>query len=184
MRGGEGVVDVNIAKRGQSVDDRGVVLLLALVEAGVFEQQDVAVLHRGDGGGGLVADAVFREGDRAAEALGDRCGDGPQRVFRVRSRFRAAEMGEQDHLAALVGDVLDRGQHAVDAGRVGDLPVLHRHVEIDAHENALALGIELIERAERHRFLLVSAAQAARVISLLGMNSSSRPIAGRKEQTA
>ena len=57
-------------------------------------------------------------------------------------------MGEQDHLAALVGNLADSGSHALDAGRVGDLAVFDRHVEIDAHEHALARHVGFIERVE------------------------------------
>jgi hypothetical protein len=57
-------------------------------------------------------------------------------------------MREQDHLAALVGDFLDGLRHALDARDVGDPAVLHRHVEIDAHEHALAGKIGGIEGSE------------------------------------
>src|SRR5215471_257024 len=57
-------------------------------------------------------------------------------------------MGEQDHLAALVGNLPDGRSHALDAGRVRDLAVLDRHIEIDAHEHALAPHVSLIERVE------------------------------------
>ena len=62
--------------------------------------------------------------------------------------FRPAEMREQDDLAALVGDFGDGRRDALDAGRVGDLAVLHRHVEVDAQQHALALDVGLIEGAE------------------------------------
>ena len=57
-------------------------------------------------------------------------------------------MGQQDHLPALVGDLVDGRQDALDAGRIGDPAVLHRHVEIDAHEDALSLDVGLVEGAE------------------------------------
>ena len=63
--------------------------------------------------------------------------------------LRAAEMREQDHLGALVGDLGDGGRHALDAGGVGDHAVLHRHVEVDAHQHALALHVDVVEGAER-----------------------------------
>ena len=62
--------------------------------------------------------------------------------------FGAAEMRQQDHLAALVGDLGDGRRDSLDAGRVRDLAVLHRHVEIDAHQHALALEVGVIEGAE------------------------------------
>src|SRR5260370_36280812 len=57
-------------------------------------------------------------------------------------------MGEQDHFAALVGDLANGRSHALDAGRVRDLAVFDRHVEIDAHEHALTPHVGLIERVE------------------------------------
>ena len=110
MGGREGVVDIEIAERGERLDEFGVVLLLALVEAGVLEQQHVAVLQRRDRRGRDRADAVGGEGDRLARRSATRGGDRAQRIGRVRPALGPAEMGEQDHLAALVGDLADRRQ--------------------------------------------------------------------------
>ena len=63
--------------------------------------------------------------------------------------LRPAEMREQDDLAALVGDFPDRRRRALDARRVREFAVVHRHVEIDAHEHALALHVGVVEAAER-----------------------------------
>src|SRR5215470_20294613 len=57
-------------------------------------------------------------------------------------------MGKQNHPAALVGNLADGRSRALDAGRVGHFAVLDRHVEVDAHEHALALHVGLIERAK------------------------------------
>ena len=119
---------------------------------------DVAGLHRGDGALGGFADAVVREADMPLEHARDFGRDRLERLLRI-AALRPAEMRKQDHLAALAGDLLDGRRDALDARRVGDLAVLHRHVEIDAHEHALAGDVSLIERAEvrmlmssRHRF--------------------------------
>ncbi len=63
--------------------------------------------------------------------------------------LRAAEMRQQNHLAALVGDLGDRRRHAFDAGCVGDDAVFHRHVEIGAHQHALSLHVGVVEGAKR-----------------------------------
>ena len=47
--------------------------------------------------------------------------------------------------APLSGQLLQRRHRAVDAGRVGDLAVLHRHVEVDAHQDALAGNVEVVD---------------------------------------
>ena len=79
----------------------------------------------------------------------DACATGRSDSFGSRP-FGPAEMGEQDDPAALVRDLPDRRQHALDAGRVGDAAVLHRHVEVDPDQNPLALeAAGVVKGAER-----------------------------------
>ena len=79
--------------------------------------------------------------------LRQRGGDRLQRILGVAS-LRPAEMREQDDLAALVGNFGDRRCDALEPGRVGDAAILHRHVEVDAQQHALALYVDVIEGAE------------------------------------
>ena len=50
VRGGEGVVDIDVAELGERGDEGRIVLFLAGVEARVLQAEDVAGLHRGDRG--------------------------------------------------------------------------------------------------------------------------------------
>ena len=51
------------------------------------------------------------------------------------------------------------GANAFEPGGVGDVPILHGHVEIDAQQHALALYVDVIEGAECFgHFLLLSRA--------------------------
>ena len=162
VRGGEGVVDIDIAERGEFLGEGLVVFLLARMEAGVFEAQNVAVAHFGDGCLRLGTDAVRGERNRALDDprhLGD---DRPQRIFRIGPVFGAAEMRQQDHLAALVGDLGDGRGDFFDAGRVRDLAVLHGHVEIDAQQDALALHVGVVEATKSHGGRLGSACDGRR----------------------
>ena len=84
------------------------------------------------------ADAVFGESHRPFDDARDFGGDGLQRMLRI-AALRPAEMRQQDHLAALVGELGDGRGDFLDAGGVGDLAVLHRHVEVDAHKTRLPL---------------------------------------------
>ena len=149
MGGGEGVIDIDVAELGELVDMGRIVLLLALMEAGVLEQKHVAVLHLGDRVVGCLADAVGREGDRPLDDVGDRGGDGFERIGLVRAALGPAEMREQNDLAALVRDLRDGRRDALDARRIGHPAVLRRNVEIDAQQNALAGDVGVVERAER-----------------------------------
>ena len=153
MRGRERVVDPDVAELGERRDEGWIVFFLARIEARVLQADDVALLHRRHRALSGLADAVVDEFHRPLEDMGDLSGHRLERLLRV-APLRAAEMREQDHLGALVGDLGDRVRHALDAGGVGDHAVLHRHVEIDAHQHAFALHVDVVEGAERAHGLL------------------------------
>ncbi len=71
VAGAEGVVDVEVAERGDLRGEGGVALLLLGVEAEVLEEDDFAGLQRGAGLGDRRADAVGQEADRLAQQLGE-----------------------------------------------------------------------------------------------------------------
>ncbi len=149
--GGEGVVDVKVAVLGERVGKGAVVLFLALVEAGVFEEQHGAVLERGDGLAGGVADAVLGERDGAADFLGERVGDRAERHLGVALALRPAEVREEDHLGALVRELGDGRRDGVEAGAVADLAVRHGDVEVHAGEDALAGHVaDVVEPEDVH----------------------------------
>ncbi len=78
----EGVVDPDVAERGERRDIGRIVLLLADVEARVLEAEDVAVLHRRDRRFGDRADAIIGKGDVALQMLRQRRRDGLERILR------------------------------------------------------------------------------------------------------
>ena len=145
VRGRERVVDPQIAQGGERGEELRIVVLLALVKAGILQTENVAGPQRGDRRLRLRADAVLREGDRPAEDLRHDGRNRPERLLRIRP-LRPAEMREQDHLAALVGDLADGRHHPLDPGEIADLAVLEGNVEIDAQQNPLAP--EVAEQAE------------------------------------
>ncbi len=151
MRDREAVVDIEVAERRQLARERRIVLFLAGMEARVFEQQHIARIELGDRGLGGLADAIVRERDRAADGARHLGGERPER-FLVVAALRPAEMRNEDHLAALAGDLVDGRRHALDAGDVGDLAVLHRRVEVDAQEHAFAVDVDVVEGAEAMAF--------------------------------
>ena len=69
VRGRERVVDVEIAQRGQPARESGIVRLVLLVIADVFEQEDLARLQPVHGLDRRLADAVFGELDFPAHPL-------------------------------------------------------------------------------------------------------------------
>ena len=147
VRGRERVVDPEVAEFCQRGDETGLVFLLAAVEAGVLEAQHVAGPERRDRGFRRRPDAVRRKRDRTLDHARDCLGHRAQRLRRIRP-LGPAKVGEQDDLAALLSDLRDGRGDALDPGRVGDLPVLHRHVEVDPHQHAFAADLGFIESAE------------------------------------
>ena len=147
VRRRERVVDPDVAELCQFRHEGRIVLLLFLVEAGVLQAEDVAILHRGDGLGSGLADAVVGEGDRLVDDLRQCGGDGLERILGV-AALGPAEMGEQDDLAALGGNLGDGRRDALEPCRIGDAAAFHGHVEVDAQQHALALHVDVIEGAE------------------------------------
>ena len=143
----EGVVDVDVAERRQLLGEPGVVAGLLRVEAKVLQQEHVAGPERGRRLRGRGADAVVRGRDRAAEQLREarRHGRHAQPVDDL--PLGPAEVGHEHDRAALVLQVGDRGQGGADARVVDDAAAFERHVEVDAHERALARERVVGERA-------------------------------------
>ena len=75
VRRREGVIDVEVAELRQRGDELRIVLLLSLVEARVLEEENVAILHRGDRGLRRRSYAVLDERDRAVERHDQRRND-------------------------------------------------------------------------------------------------------------
>ena len=138
VRRREGVADEDIAELGQLLGKGWIVLLLAGVEAQVLQHGDVAVLQRACDLGGRFADAVGGEGDRPAEQLRELGRDGLQRILRIGSALGPAEMRDDNDAGAALGQVLEPGHDTLQACGVGDPAVLGRHVEVGAHQHALA----------------------------------------------
>ena len=140
--GAEGVEHEDVAVGRERLGDLGVVLLLALVEADVLEDEDLAILEGVDGGLGLLAVGVVDELHVIAGNLGELVGgrlEGELGLGAV--ALGAAEVAHEDDLGALVLEVLDGRDGGAHAGVVGHDAVLQRHVEVDAHEDALARDV-------------------------------------------
>ena len=143
----ERVVHVDVGVGRERLRELRVVLLLLRVEAEVLEQQDLARPQPLDGVLGPDAERVA--GDRhvpAEELASRRCATG-----RSRRLSWTLPSGRPRWLAridpgALAEQGADGGHRGPDARVVGDLAVLERDVEVDAHEDALARGVDVADR--------------------------------------
>jgi hypothetical protein len=145
MRGGEGVVHVDVAQRRDPSRQRIVVLLLALVEAAVLQQRGAA------GGDVDPIQPAAHQRNVLTEQLGQAPRHRGQRFLLVELALgRTPEMRHQ-HQPCIPGQrVLDAGQGGADARVVADDPVFERHVEILAHQHPLAGEIEVGHLQDGH----------------------------------
>jgi len=136
VRGAEGVVDVDVGQRGELARERLVVLLLALVEAAVLEQHDLAGLHVD------AVDPVRDQRHLAAQQLAQALRDRRQRILGLELALgRAAQVRGDHHRGTGVERQLDAGHRGADAGVLGDVAgIVLRHVEVGTDEDALAGG--------------------------------------------
>ncbi len=145
MHGAEAVGDEQVGELGELVGELAaldrVLAGLGRVEADVLQQRDLAVLQRRDGGLGRLADGVGGERDRLAQQLAQAHGDRRERVLLVRLRvdaLGAAQVRGDDDLGAALQQGAESGHRGADPAVVGDARAVERHVEVGAHQHALA----------------------------------------------
>ena len=147
----ESVVDVHVGQVGQAVRERGVVLGLARLVADVLEHEHVAGPQRVDLGAHLVADHARSELHRGLDQLSQPLRGRAQRQLGLAVLGPAQVRGEHE-LGAAPAQLLDGREGGADAGVVGDVPVVERDVEVDPHEDALVLDVDIVERLHSRRW--------------------------------
>ena len=146
MGGAERVVDVGVAELGELLAKRRVVLLLALVEAQVLEQEHVPLAKRRRLLLRVLAHRVARERNWLAEKLRQTQGGWAQRELLLEALARrTAEVAHENDARAVADKLLDGRQRRFDARVIGHDAVGYGNVEINAHENALATRIKLVD---------------------------------------
>ncbi len=148
VRGRESVVHVNIAVFRECCHEIRIVLFLAFMKAGIFEQQNLSRLQNRNGLGGVVADAIGREQHNLVERLREHGHESASSDSDLSTPLGRPKCESKITFAPLSESSRMVGKHALDAGRVGDAAIFHRHVEIDADENAFVVYVGLIECAE------------------------------------
>ena len=120
--------------------------LLSTAESGVLQQNDLPILHFCNSLLGIFANNVVVLCKdhlgiyQLSQTLCNRC----QRELILRTVLRLAQVGAQYNLASVSDQLLDGGKSSLDPVVVGDNPILKGNVEIAAHENVLALYVDII----------------------------------------
>ena len=150
---GKGVIDIEIAEPGQRRCKSRVIGFLAGLKTGVLQQQNIAIAHIGDGGSSIIPDQVIDKINGLAEQVSERLRHRLQRQTGDAATLGATEMRQQDYFRAGFAQEINGRQGRLQTGIVGDDPILHRHVEIDAHEHALAGQFSVLDTADRRHDL-------------------------------
>ncbi len=143
--GAEGVHDVDVAQRRHLLRQRLVVFLLALEEAGVFAQHDLAgrQLH--------AVDPVAHQRHHLAQVLRQPCGDQGQGLLGIElAGLGAAQVRGDQHRGAALQRQLQGRQGGAQARVRADLAGVDRHIEVLADQQALAGEIEVGHAEDGH----------------------------------
>ena len=143
VRRAKGVVYENIRKACQRLGKFRVVFGFFLVITHVFKQGDFAVLKRCGNIFSIVADDVAAHTNGLPKQLGK-----PYR-YRRKAEFgqpfalRTTEMRAKNNPCPVLNKIFYGGQRRHNAFVICDDAVLQRNVEIAAHQNALALYVNI-----------------------------------------
>ena len=148
MHDAEAVGDEDLTESGDLLGVCGALFRILAgflrVETHVLQQHDVAIVHSGDLGLGVLTIGVGSQRNGDAKQLAETGGDRSQGQFRNDLALRTAEVGHQNDLSALLAQSLDGRQGGLDATIIGDRGAVQRNVEIGANQNALALEISKV----------------------------------------
>ena len=148
MAAAESIVNISIGQRSQILRELGHVLGLFLAEAGVLQQDDVAVVHSSDSSLCVLAHdvVVVSKHDGLAQLCTQSHSNRGEAELCLRAVLRLAQMAAQNDLRAVIDQLLDGGQSRIDAVLVGDDAVLHGDVEIAADKDLLAAVVLIVDR--------------------------------------
>src|SRR5436190_4134866 len=96
VRGAERIIYIYVAKRGELLGKRGIILFFFGVKSEVLEQKDFPVLEVGNHFLDFRADTVLRKLHRFPEQFSESCGNGFQTVLRFRFSFWTTQVRSED----------------------------------------------------------------------------------------
>ena len=139
----EGIVYINLCKRSKLLCKFGIVLFLARIKADILEENTFACLHGSYFSLRIVADDVAAHTNGLPKQF--------RKPYRYRRKaefgqpfaFRAPEMRAKNNPCPVLNKIFYGGQRRHNAFVICDDAVLQRNVEIAAHQNALALYVNI-----------------------------------------
>ena len=115
----------------------------------IFEHQDVAARHAGNGIPRTLPENVRLDRNYAAEETRQTSRDGFDRKFRRYLAFWPTEMGQDNDFGAFTPKCFEPRKNTPDTGVVGHLAIGQRHVEIKPDKATPPGGIDLVDEQKR-----------------------------------
>jgi hypothetical protein len=143
----ECIVYEDVTIRGESFRERWVIALFTSMETNVLEQQKLTWSQATHGIVGTNTKCITGRWHVDANKLGESlsCRSKAQPVYH--SAVGSTKVRHDHHRRAAVKERLDGWHSGADARVVDDLSVGERHVEVNAKQHALALHVQLANRA-------------------------------------
>src|SRR5437588_7806028 len=142
MRGPEGIIDIDVAEFRESTGELWVVRFLPGMKTQIFQERDVAVLHRGNDLFRHLANYVVTEDDRLIDQGVQMIADWSERVLLDTFSLRPAEVRHQNRLRLLLAQIIDCRQRFPNSRVVGDFNfvslLLYWPIQIYGRSNRLA----------------------------------------------
>src|SRR5579863_5601468 len=177
MRGPESIVHIEVSETRQLLGELFVIGFFLRVKTEILQKQGLSFFQLASDLLGFRTDAFGRESDvlttrqflieKHAQALGHRL----ETQHAVGLALGTAEVGSKNEPRAVTQGVFNGWERFSDAGIVHDPAVLHGHIEIDAHENAVIVDSEIADGKLGHYGFLGGAAVRHRTGSQRGQNS-------------
>ena len=144
----EGVGHVDLGHGRHGLGQLRIVLGLALLKAGVLQQQNLTGLEGGGLGRRVRAHHILGHDYLSAQQLAQPRRHGGQAELVLRTVLGLAQVGAGDHCRALIQQVLNGGQGGADALIVGNGKgvLVLGDVEVTAQEDLLALYVDVLDR--------------------------------------
>ena len=151
MHNAEAVGDVKLTKRGVFLSELsalGLVLTgLALLEADVFDQGDLAISQRLRGFSGGGTNDVPSKLDVKVHKLTEALGNWRQRVLGIDGTLGTTEVREHGGASASLMQLGQSRQGSLNTAVVGDLVPVERDIEVAADDDALTAQVsEILNR--------------------------------------
>ena len=141
----ECVVHKQVCQRSQLLGEVLLVLGLLCTVTHILQQHHLAVLQVGSHLLSIVTDYILVLSQRHihAQVLAQALGHGSQAELRLILALGSAQVGAQNHLGALLHQVLNGGQCSHNTLVIGDLAVFQRNIKVAAYQYALAFNIQI-----------------------------------------